>query len=70
MLCVQRDHDAGELRPLALVDRQDVGQGQLVQIAEIVLDLTPRPSKLTTMSCSIRLIFSITPRSPLNTSRL
>ena len=39
MLGVDRDHHAGELRPLALVDRKDVGQGQLVEVAEVVLHL-------------------------------
>ena len=39
VLSMQRDHETRELRPLALVDRQHIGQCQLVRVAEIVPDL-------------------------------
>jgi hypothetical protein len=38
MLRVQRDHDARKLRPLALVNRQNIRQRQLVQVSEVVFD--------------------------------
>ncbi len=36
MLGVQGNHDAGELRALALVNRQHVGQGQFIQVLEVI----------------------------------
>ena len=40
MLGVDWDYDARELRSLALVDRQHVGQRQFVQVTEVVLPTT------------------------------
>ena len=39
MLRVQGDDHAGELGPLRFMDRQDIGQGDLVEITEVVLHL-------------------------------
>ena len=39
VLSMERNDDARELRPLRLVDRQDIGQSDLVQIPEVVFCL-------------------------------
>ncbi len=41
MLGVQRNDDARELGTLRLVDRQDIGQSNFIQIAKIVFHLPP-----------------------------
>ena len=35
------NHDTGEFRPLRLMDRQNIGQSQLVQIREVIFYLMP-----------------------------
>ena len=67
MLRVQRDHHRGILRALRFVDRQRVGQSQLVQFAEIVghrlaVEIDGQ------LRCSSASIAAMRPMSPLKTS--